>query len=180
MGERSLKIPSGPVVWPAQPGDEHVFVTLEPSDRRYHVWVRAPDMIKYGYTTGYSPKFSNSNKRGAIKRARMELDEALQTPHWIAAQGSQHHATKKKSPAQLQREIDATLAKPHDAEAVRKLDAMKRGEVVVTNDKEMDLMTALAGDVMSKVRSLPNPDRVGVKDQYIAWIGPKKPPGYPG
>jgi hypothetical protein len=68
-----------------------------------------------------------------------------------------------KSPAQLDREIEANL----------KIAAMKRGETVVTNDEELDMMGTL--DELRGMRSLPNPDRVGIKDQYIAWIGPKKP-----
>ena len=57
-----------------------------------------------------------------------------------------------------------------------KLEAMKRGEAVITNDEEMDQMLALGDDAIKKVRSLPNPQRVGLKDQYIAWIGGQKPP----
>lgn len=52
-----------------------------------------------------------------------------------------------------------------------KLKAMKKGDVVVTNDGEMDQMLELGDDAIYKVRSLPNPRRLGVKDQYIAWIG---------
>lgn len=85
---------------------------------------------------------------------------------------SRHHATKKAS-AQLDREIAEALTKKPGA---HKLAAMKKGEVVVTNDEEMDQMLALGDDAIMKVRSLPNPDRVGIKDQYIAWIGAATPP----
>jgi len=60
-----------------------------------------------------------------------------------------------------------------------KLEAMKKGEIVVTNDEEMDQMLALDDDEIVKVRSLPNPQRVGIKDRYIAWIGSPKPPSVP-
>ena len=57
-----------------------------------------------------------------------------------------------------------------------KLKAMKKGESVVTNDRELDAMLALDDDAIYKVRSIPNPKRVGIRDQYIAWIGqPDKP-----
>ncbi len=55
-----------------------------------------------------------------------------------------------------------------------KLEKMKAGQVVVTNDQEMDKMMALGDDAIYSVRSLPNPSRVGTKDQYIAWIGDAK------
>lgn len=64
--------------------------------------------------------------------------------------------------------------------AMDKLAAMMRGEVVITNDEEMDLMQEMrelpSGDPLWEMRSLPNPDRVGILDQYIAWIGGPKSP----
>lgn len=53
----------------------------------------------------------------------------------------------------------------------RKLAAMKRGQVVVTNDAELDQMLKLGDDAIYKVRSVPNPRRVGNLDVYVAWIG---------
>ena len=53
----------------------------------------------------------------------------------------------------------------------RKLKVMKKGHVVVTNDEELSGMLELGDDAVYKVRSLPNPKRVGLLDQYIAWIG---------
>ena len=51
-----------------------------------------------------------------------------------------------------------------------KLEAMKNGETIITNDFEMDQMGLLDDDTMNKVRSLPNPNRCGIMDKYIAWI----------
>jgi hypothetical protein len=51
-----------------------------------------------------------------------------------------------------------------------KLEALKRKERIITNDDEMDAMIDLDGDTMNSVRSIPNPNRVGFRDQYIAWI----------
>ncbi len=54
--------------------------------------------------------------------------------------------------------------------AQEKLNAMKAGSKVVTNDQEMDLMSELDGVTMNRVKSLPNPAQIGTKDSYIAWI----------
>lgn len=79
-------------------GISRVGSTTWPSDRRYHIWVLAPDMIKYGYTTGYSPAFNNSNKREAVLRAKRE---------YARFQGREgHHATKKGTPVQTSHERD--------------------------------------------------------------------------
>lgn len=51
-----------------------------------------------------------------------------------------------------------------------KLEAMKNGERVITNDAELDSMLELGDDSIDDVRSVPNPKRVGVLDQYVAWI----------
>ena len=53
----------------------------------------------------------------------------------------------------------------------KKLDRMKCGERIVTNDAELDAMLALDDDSVYEIRSLPNPNRVGVLDVYVAWIG---------
>ena len=53
-----------------------------------------------------------------------------------------------------------------------KIEQLKAGERVITNDVEMDAMIDLDGDTMQQVRSIPNPKRCGVWDQYVAWIGP--------
>lgn len=109
MGTPSLKKPEGPIVWSSTDPDQSVFVSQErwAGDNfvtYYYVWVRDPKMIPYGYSTGYAHSFSNTSKRGAIKRARLELERI--NPH---ASTARHHATKK-SPAQLQREIDEALS----------------------------------------------------------------------
>lgn len=59
--------------------------------------------------------------------------------------------------------------------ARQKLDALKAGKVVITNDAEFDSMRALEDDAICKVRSVLNPHRLGLRDQYIAWIGPALP-----
>ena len=53
-------------------------------------------------------------------------------------------------------------------QAIAKLDRMMQGERVITNDNEMELM--LDDDRIKLVRSMPNPDRLGLRDQYVAWI----------
>lgn len=59
--------------------------------------------------------------------------------------------------------------------ALAKLEAMKRGETVVTNDQELDIIMTTGDDALLHMRSLPNPDRVGLLDQYVAWIGSERP-----
>ena len=54
--------------------------------------------------------------------------------------------------------------------AREKLNRMKNGEKIITNDKEMDQMLELGDDAINWVRSLPNPGRVGIMDKYTAWI----------
>ncbi len=51
-----------------------------------------------------------------------------------------------------------------------KLESLKSGNVIVTNDEELDLMMSLDSELFDYVRSAPNPERVGIKDQYIAWL----------
>lgn len=64
------------------------------------------------------------------------------------------------------------------AVALDKFKRMKAGERVVTNDKQLDILsahfTAHDGDdaniYFRSVVSKPNPKRVGILDQYVAWI----------
>lgn len=49
---------------------------------------------------------------------------------------------------------------------------MKAGERIVTNDLVLDAIFELPGDDWKLIRSLPNPRRCGLRDQYVAWIGP--------
>ena len=42
--------------------------------------------------------------------------------------------------------------------------------MTLTNDGELDAMLASGNDAIKLVRSTPNPKRVGLRDQYIAWI----------
>lgn len=54
--------------------------------------------------------------------------------------------------------------------ATIKLQQMKNGYKCITNSTEMDLMSEIDSDTMNNVKSLPNPDRCGLLDQYVAWI----------
>lgn len=54
--------------------------------------------------------------------------------------------------------------------ALAKLDAMKRGERVITNDHQLDDMILLGDEAAYKVRSMRNSKQVGTLDQYVAWI----------
>lgn len=56
--------------------------------------------------------------------------------------------------------------------ARQKLDRLKRGERCVTNDIELDAILEHCTDDPARyeIRSIPNPQRCGVLDQYIAWI----------
>jgi len=55
---------------------------------------------------------------------------------------------------------------------LRKMQAMRDGEHIITNDLEMDEMTKLDSELMCYVRSIPNPKRLGTLDVYEAWIDP--------
>ena len=59
----------------------------------------------------------------------------------------------------------------------QKLDSMKRGNMVITNDQEIDVMLKLGDEAVYEIRSLPNPKQTGTKDQYVAWIGEVKTVG---
>lgn len=69
MSTPTLKTPSSDVVWRSRDG--LVFVTLE-HDHRYYIWCKSPEMIKYGYASGYAWSFNNAYKTPAIRRARSE------------------------------------------------------------------------------------------------------------
>ena len=53
-----------------------------------------------------------------------------------------------------------------------KLDAMHSGNDVITNNRELDAMNELKPT--AEIRSLPNPGRVGLLDQYVAWTGEER------
>jgi hypothetical protein len=55
--------------------------------------------------------------------------------------------------------------------AQRQLDRLKAGERIITNDIELEAIFELPGDDWKYIRSLPNPERCGIWDQYVAWIG---------
>ena len=57
-----------------------------------------------------------------------------------------------------------------------KLTAMQRGQAVITNDAELNAMLVSGNDAIKLVRSLPNPKRIGLRDQYIAWISDSMTP----
>lgn len=54
--------------------------------------------------------------------------------------------------------------------ATGKLERMRSGLKVITNETELDAMLASGDPSAYAVRSIPNPDRVGLLDQYVAWI----------
>ena len=57
-----------------------------------------------------------------------------------------------------------------------KLELLRAGKGIITNDRELDAMIALDGPLFDNVRSAPNPKRIGVWDQYVAWIGESTTP----
>lgn len=52
----------------------------------------------------------------------------------------------------------------------RKWNDLKMGKVCITNSLEMDLFPS-DDPAMNFLKSFPNPNRVGILDQYIAFIG---------
>lgn len=60
--------------------------------------------------------------------------------------------------------------------AAEKLAELKAGKSAITNDAEMNVMLTLGDDAIYSVRSIPNPQRVGILDQYLVWIGGPTPP----
>lgn len=60
-------------------------------------------------------------------------------------------------------------------DAVQKLEAMKRGQTVVTCDSELDAMLRSGDAAAYEVRTIHNADRVGTKDMYLGWIGGPSP-----
>ena len=57
-----------------------------------------------------------------------------------------------------------------------RLDQLKQGKAIVTNDETLDAIARLGDEAYYTIRSLHNPKRVGILDQYIAWIGGPTPP----
>jgi hypothetical protein len=55
--------------------------------------------------------------------------------------------------------------------ALNKIQAFKRGERMIVSGAWLDVLSDLDPDLACKVKSIPNPDRVGLLDQYVAWIG---------
>jgi hypothetical protein len=51
-----------------------------------------------------------------------------------------------------------------------KIKALRAGQRVITNDAELDELTPALGDDGNHLRSIPNPRRVGVLDEYEAWL----------
>ena len=58
------------------------------------------------------------------------------------------------------------------------LTRLKAGERIVTNDETLDAIIdhCQDDDTRYDIRSIPNPKRCGIYDQYIAWIGPTSNP----
>ena len=51
-----------------------------------------------------------------------------------------------------------------------KVEALRRGERIVTNDAELDEIGPALGDDGNRLKSVPNGRRVGILDQYEAWL----------
>ena len=57
---------------------------------------------------------------------------------------------------------------------------MLSGSKVVCSDAELDKIEAYVHPAIDHMRSLPNPERVGILDAYIVWIDiPHKEPPIP-
>jgi hypothetical protein len=48
---------------------------------------------------------------------------------------------------------------------------LRSGERIVTCDEILDAIQDLDDDFAARISSVHNRNRVGVKDQYIAWVG---------
>ncbi len=70
--------------------------------------------------------------------------------------------------------LDTNASRRSASVAMDKLERMKRGETVITNDAEMDEMSASGDEAAHTIRSLPNPNQIGTQDQYEAWIGEER------
>ena len=51
---------------------------------------------------------------------------------------------------------------------IDKLERMMKGERVVCSETDLDLLSPF--DASNVIRSIPNPNRVGLKDAYECWI----------
>ncbi len=47
---------------------------------------------------------------------------------------------------------------------------LRAGRTVITNDAELDILEVLLGPDCGQLRSLPNPQRLGTKDVYVASL----------
>jgi len=66
--------------------------------------------------------------------------------------------------------VDEMTGKQNPERVVReKTERIRRGERVVVSDSDLDKMSELDGDFMNHVASLPNPDRLGILDKYVAF-----------
>lgn len=54
----------------------------------------------------------------------------------------------------------------------QKADKIAKGERVIGDDRFLDWMITHSSSMSIRVRSIPNPDRVGLLDQYIIWTEP--------
>jgi hypothetical protein len=64
---------------------------------------------------------------------------------------------------------NGTVAVGAPGSIARKVAELKDGCRVITYDDELDAMMRFDSDTMNHVATVPNPHRVGLKDQYIAW-----------
>ncbi len=63
--------------------------------------------------------------------------------------------------------------------AASALDRMQHGQTIVLSDTVLDAMVQadMANNIsaLDNLRTLPNPDRVGMLDKYVGWIGDLRP-----
>ena len=52
----------------------------------------------------------------------------------------------------------------------KKVKDLLEGKRIITNGQELDEIEKVMGDECNWLRSIPNPRRLGILDQYEAWI----------
>lgn len=52
------------------------------------------------------------------------------------------------------------------------IDVLEHGRKVVVNDEFLDWLSEKHPDLALRIRTVPNPKRVGILDQYVATLAP--------
>ena len=73
----------------------------------------------------------------------------------------------KPSPNSLPGPAKGIVADVEQA-VITKLNRLANGELVICSDTDLDAMILF--DVSNRIRSRPNPNRLGTKDTWEAWI----------